>query len=79
MVILCVLRCLLNLLGDIVDYINSYAFVYVALYGDSYLQSAKNLWKMFKSKGIEALINDDLVKMIYDDCLISYLQKYLLR
>ena len=61
-VILCILRCILDCIGDIIEYLNSYAFVYVALYGEPYLQSAKNLWQMFKSKGIEALINDDLVK-----------------
>jgi len=59
-ILLCILRCVLNMLGDIVEYLNSYAFVYVALYGDTYLQSAKSCWAMFKSRGIEALVNDDL-------------------
>jgi len=58
--LLCVLRCILDCIGDIVEYINSYAFVFVALYGDGYLQSAKKCFNMFKSRGIEALINDDL-------------------
>ena len=61
--LLCVLRCILDCIGDIVEYINSYAFVFVALYGDGYLQSAKKCFNMFKSRGIEALINDDLVEL----------------
>ena len=59
--LLCVLRCILDCIGDIVEYINSYAFVFVALYGQSYLESAKSCYNLFKSRGIEALINDDLV------------------
>eukprot|EP01083_Nonionella_stella_P031282 85641_1 len=62
-VLLCMVRCILDCIGDIVEYINSYAFVYVALYGEPYLVSAKNVWAMFKSRGIEALVNDDLTSI----------------
>jgi len=59
-VALCILRCIVNLIQNLVEYFNSYAFVYVALYGESYLDSAKAVWQAAKSKGMEALINDDL-------------------
>lgn len=62
-VIACVLRCILNMLGDIVEYINSYAFVYVAMYGYTYIHSAKQTFQLFKSRGIQALINDDLTNI----------------
>ena len=42
-----------------------YAFVHVAIYGTSYIHSAKNSWNLLKTKGFEALINDDLVCYIY--------------
>jgi len=60
MIVLCCLRCLINLIADIISYINSYAFVFVALYQESYLESAKDCWNMFKTRGCEAIVNDDL-------------------
>merc|ERR1711935_920526 len=62
-VLLCILRCIIDCLSDIVEYINSYAFVFVALYGTAYIESAKGVWGLFKSRGIEALINDDLTSI----------------
>lgn len=53
--------CLLNCLETIVEYVNVYAFSFVAIYGDSYIQGAKKVWQLFKSAGITAIINDDLV------------------
>jgi len=61
--LLCILHCVIRCLGDIVEYVNSYAFVFVALYGTTYLESAKGVWAIFKSRGIEALINDDLTSI----------------
>ena len=47
----CCLECLLRILGDILEYLNSYAFVYVAKNKSSYLQSAKEVFQMFKKCG----------------------------
>ena len=40
----CILGCLLGLLDWAVQFINRYAFSYIALYGKSYVQAAKATW-----------------------------------
>jgi len=52
--------CLLKCIEGIMRYFNKYAFVQVATYGCSFFTAAKNTWGLFMSKGIMALINDDL-------------------
>lgn len=34
-----------------------------ALYGKPYITAAKDTWRMFKDRGIDALVNDSLVSM----------------
>ena len=60
-VFLCVADCLLGILEWIVEFVNRYAFVHVALYGKSYLAAAKDTWRMIKDRGFDALINDCLI------------------
>ncbi|KAJ3261969.1 putative choline transporter, neither null mutation nor overexpression affects choline transport [Boothiomyces macroporosus] len=59
--ILCLLSCILTVFGDILEYMNTYAFVQVAVYGKEYCQAAKDTWHLAKSRGVDALINDCLV------------------
>jgi hypothetical protein len=40
----CILQCILGILEWAVEFINRYAFSYIALYGKSYIQSAKDTW-----------------------------------
>lgn len=35
----------------------------IALYGKPYIQAAKDTWRLFKDRGIDALVNDSLVGM----------------
>ena len=35
----------------------------IALYGKSYFRAAKDTWRLFKDRGIDALVNDQLVGM----------------
>ena len=37
----------------------------VALYGKSYLNAAKDTWRLFKDRGIDALVNDCLIANIW--------------
>lgn len=37
------------------------AFVYVGLYGYSYIEAGKNVITLFKNRGWEAIIADDLI------------------
>ena len=41
----CVLQCIIGILDWAVQFINRYAFSYMALYGTSYIASAKETWK----------------------------------
>lgn len=56
---LCLLRCVENL----IRYFNKYAFAQCAIYGSSFIQSAKATWNLFMTRGILAIINDDLTGM----------------
>jgi hypothetical protein len=39
------------------------AYYFAALYGKPYVQAAKDTWGLFKDRGIDALVNDQLVSM----------------
>jgi len=58
--VLCLVDCLLRCLERMVRYFNMYAFAHVAIYGTSYMESAQTSFQLMQSKGITALINDDL-------------------
>jgi len=57
----CIAECLLACLANIIEYLNKWAFVYVGIYGFSYIKSAKSVFTLFKNRGWEAIIADDLV------------------
>jgi len=46
-----------------VEFFNRYAYIEIALYGKSYINAARDTWRLFKDRGIDALINDSLVGM----------------
>ncbi|RYP15955.1 hypothetical protein DL765_005395 [Monosporascus sp. GIB2] len=56
-----ILGCLLAILDWAVEFLNRYAFSYIALYGKPYIQAAKDTWKMIKDRGIDALVNECLI------------------
>jgi len=57
----CIAECILSCLAQLVEYFNKWAFIYVGVYGFSYIESGKNVMQLFKSRGWEAIIADDLV------------------
>ena len=57
----CIAECILGCLAAMLEYFNKWAFVYVALYGKSYLESGKEVFNLFKNRGWEAIIADDLI------------------
>lgn len=59
--LVCIAQCLLACLASIIEYLNKWAFIYVGLYGFGYIESAKNVFTLFKNRGWEAIIADDLV------------------
>jgi hypothetical protein len=57
----CILGCIISLLDWVVEFVNRYAFVSIALYGKSYFAAAKDTWRLIKDRGIDALVNLCLV------------------
>lgn len=60
----CLLMCLdafVYVIDWCVRYFNHYAYSYIALYGKSYLKSARDTYHIFKYKGFDALINDCII------------------
>jgi hypothetical protein len=54
----CIAECILGCLASILEYFNKWAFVYVGVYGYSYLEAGKNVFTLFKNRGWEAIIAD---------------------
>jgi hypothetical protein len=52
---------LVSCIQGIIEYINSYAFAHVAIYGKSYCEAGKDVFNLFSSTGIQMIINDSLV------------------
>ncbi|KAF9012317.1 plasma-membrane choline transporter-domain-containing protein [Cyathus striatus] len=59
----CCAACFIGILQSMVEYFNRYAYIEIALYGKSYIAAAKDTWRLFKDRGIDALVNDSLVSM----------------
>jgi len=64
-ILVCIAMCILGCLESLLEYFNKWAFVYVGLYGYSYLEAGKNVFTLFKNRGWEAIIADDLVGNVF--------------
>eukprot|EP00581_Thalassiosira_minuscula_P009040 CAMPEP_0183702454 /NCGR_PEP_ID=MMETSP0737-20130205/542_1 /TAXON_ID=385413 /ORGANISM="Thalassiosira miniscula, Strain CCMP1093" /LENGTH=492 /DNA_ID=CAMNT_0025929063 /DNA_START=144 /DNA_END=1622 /DNA_ORIENTATION=+ len=64
-ILVCIAECILNCIESILEYFNKWAFVYVGLYGYSYIEAGKNVFTLFKNRGWEAIIADDLVSNVF--------------
>eukprot|EP01083_Nonionella_stella_P304990 1062246_1 len=58
--VLCLVDCLLSCLETVIEYVNTFAFARVAIYGIPYWQAAKETWQLFRARGFDVLANDDL-------------------
>lgn len=67
----CIAMCLLDIVEDLVRYFNYYAYTQIAIYGKSYIQASKDTWQLIKSRGIDAIINDDLIGTCISICVLS--------
>ncbi|KAG2015548.1 integral to plasma membrane protein [Coprinopsis cinerea AmutBmut pab1-1] len=59
----CCAACFVGIIESLVEYFNRYAYIEIALYGKAYIPAAKDTWRLFKDRGIDALVNDSLVGM----------------
>jgi len=59
--LLCLLDCFLSIIEGLLRYFNKWAYVYVGVYGYSYLEAAKGVTDLFQSRGWTTIVTDDLV------------------
>lgn len=64
-----------GMLEWIARYVNSYAYSFIALYGKPYIRAAKDTWRLLREKGIDALINDNLLNVAlgFYSIFVSYI------
>lgn len=60
-IILCLLDCLISCLQNLVEYFNKWAFIYVGLYGYPYLKAGSSVMTLFRERGWNTIITDDLI------------------
>ncbi|KAF7428148.1 putative choline transporter, neither null mutation nor overexpression affects choline transport [Pleurotus ostreatus] len=63
-ILACCAACFVGCIESMVEYFNRYAYIEIALYGKAYIPAAKDTWRLFKDRGIDALVNDSLVSMM---------------
>lgn len=64
-ILVCIAECLLGCLEALAEYFNKWAFVYVGLYGYSFIDSGKNVMTLFKTRGWTTIITDNLVGSVF--------------
>jgi len=57
----CLLQFVVDHLERLVEYVNVWAYVYVGLYGYDYWTAGKQVAGLFKARGWEVIINDNLI------------------
>lgn len=62
-IIFFVIDWIIGFLEWLARYFNHYAYCFIALYGKPYLKAAKETWYMLREKGMDALINDNLINI----------------
>lgn len=59
--LICVLDCLINFFEEVLDYFNHWSYVFCGIYGYSYLQSGKMVVELFRARGWETIVTNDLI------------------
>ena len=54
----------LSFLSSVAEYFNKWAFVYVGLYGFSFMEAGSNVMTLFRSRGWTAIITDFMVDTV---------------
>ncbi|KAI8811162.1 plasma-membrane choline transporter-domain-containing protein [Cladochytrium replicatum] len=58
-------ECCLSWIESLIEYFNTYAYAQVAIYGKDFCAAAKDTWRLVKSHGIDAIINDSLISNVF--------------
>lgn len=56
----CIIQCILSCIQSIIEEFTKFAYVYVGLYGFSFLEAGKNVIELFQQRGWTVIITDDL-------------------
>ncbi|KAJ5066164.1 protein pns1 [Anaeramoeba ignava] len=67
----CMCLCFLNCLDWLAEFFNQFAYAYISIYGINFLQASKKTFNLFKERGLNALINDDLINGVVNMAAIS--------
>jgi len=59
----CCVACLLSCIEDMLDFLNTYAFVHVAIYGSDFCLAGASAWEIIRMAGFDMIINQDLTSM----------------
>jgi hypothetical protein len=54
-----------SVIESYIEFLNEYAFAQVAIYGKDYCQAAHDTWELIKARGVDLIINDDLISCKY--------------
>lgn len=63
-ILVCLIDCILACIEGIIEYFNKWAYVYVGLYGYSYIDAGRNVITLFRNKGWSTIISDDLAENV---------------
>ena len=58
--LVCLAECLISCMERLVEYFNEWAFVFVGLYGFSFMEAGVEVMTLFRSRGWTTIITDDL-------------------
>jgi hypothetical protein len=58
---LCLLDCLIESLGRVLEYFNSWAFLYVGIYGYDYMSAGQHVMTLFQQRGFTFLLTHTLL------------------
>jgi hypothetical protein len=59
----CCADCILYCIQEVMDFINTYAFVRVAVHGDDFCTAGAKTWDLIKGSGFDMVVNHDLTQM----------------
>lgn len=63
-IVVCCAECLLACIASLLEYFNKWAFVYVGLYGFSFMEAGSNVMTLFRQRGWTSIITDYMVDTV---------------
>ena len=64
--------CLVNCVERMMEYLNHYAFTFIAIYGYNFKSASKEVWQLLQEVGVMPMLNNHLVQAIcFFGCLIG--------